>query len=194
MKPGKRGKTIVGVVAALLVLRLSAPMMIEYYLNEHRLVDLGDYTGEVADVDLALWRGAYRLKGLHLQKSTGVQRVDFLQVPVADISLSWRTLFKGDIRADLHLQQPELNFVDGEAASEQQSGSGLMWKSDGIIDFVFEKITIRGGTLAFRNFTSEPPVNLQATNVDLTVTNLTNIADEKGRRVAKLEISAKILE
>lgn len=194
MRIGKRGKIVLGIVAALLALRIAAPFVLEYYLNEHRLADLGEYTGEVKDVDLALWRGAYRLEEVHIEKTSGTQRVDFLKVPVADISLSWRALLKGRIRSDLHVEAPELNFVDGEDPQEQQTGTGFEWDPEGIIDFVFEKITIRNGTLAFRNFTSDPPVNLQATHINLTATNLTNIADEEGRRVATLEVEAKILQ
>lgn len=194
MRLPKRWAIALSILAPLILLRLAAPHAVEYYLNEHRLVDLGAYTGQVGDVDLALWRGAYQVESVHIEKNSGEHRVDFLKIAMADISLSWRALLRGRIRAELHLEQPELNFVDGKTAEEQQSGAGFEWKPNGIIDFVFEKITIRNGTLAFRNFSSEPPVNLQATDIELTVTNLTNIADEEGERVANLDVEAEVLE
>ncbi len=194
MRLSKRWKIILAILTPLILLRAAAPYAIEYYLNEHRLVDLGEYTGKVRDVDLALWRGAYQVEGVDIEKATGTQRVDFLKVPLADISLSWRALVRGRIRAELHLHEPELNFVDGKKDEERQSGAGFEWKPSRIIDFVFEKITIHQGTIAFRNFTSDPPVNIQASDIDLTATNLTNIADEQGRRVANLDVEATLFE
>ena len=189
-KLSRQGLIILTIVASLILLRALAPYALTYYLNEHRLVALGEYTGHVESVDLALWRGAYRIKNLQVEKGTGAQRVDFLQVPVAEISLSWHALLRGRIRSELHLHKPQLNFVDGDTPAERQSGAGFQWNPSGIIDFVFEKITIHQGTIAFRNFTSDPPVNLQAKQINLTATNLTNIADEQGRRVANLDVQA----
>jgi len=46
----------------LLVIHLALPYVVLNYLNG-KLADLGDYRGHIEDVDLAWWRGAYRLAG-----------------------------------------------------------------------------------------------------------------------------------
>lgn len=59
----RRRTRILIVVAALLVgLRVAAPFVLEYVIND-RLRRIPEYAGRVADVDIHLWRGAYALKG-----------------------------------------------------------------------------------------------------------------------------------
>ena len=51
----------------LIVLHLALPHLVRNYLNE-KMADMGDYQGHVEDVDLAWWRGAYRVEGLLIEK------------------------------------------------------------------------------------------------------------------------------
>ncbi len=46
----------------LVSLHIALPYLVRDYLND-KLADMGDYRGQVADVDLARWRGAYRSTG-----------------------------------------------------------------------------------------------------------------------------------
>lgn len=194
MKRRSMVKILLSLVAVAVVVRLMAPVVIEYYLNEHMLADLGAYSGKVEDVDLAVWRGAFRIEGLQVEKTTGDQQVEFLRVPVAEAALSWRALSNGAIRAKALIDRPEINFVDGERPEERQSGAGIDWQAlpDELIRFTVEEVEVRQGTVAFRNFTSNPPVNIQARNVNLTAINLTNIEDEDGERVATAEVTANV--
>src|SRR5690606_4995278 len=47
----------------LVVLHFALPSLVRNYLND-KLADMGDYQGQITDVDLAWWRGAYRINGL----------------------------------------------------------------------------------------------------------------------------------
>ncbi|MCX4198486.1 hypothetical protein OMR07_25790 [Methylobacterium organophilum] len=51
----------------LLLLHLALPHLVRNYLND-KMADMGDYQGHVEDVDLAWWRGAYRIEGLLIEK------------------------------------------------------------------------------------------------------------------------------
>ncbi len=51
--------TLAGLVLLLVALHLALPYVVRDYLNE-RLANMGDYRGQITDVDLALWRGAYK--------------------------------------------------------------------------------------------------------------------------------------
>ena len=48
------------------------------------------------DVDLALWRGAYRINGLQIVKVDGKVPVPFVKAPVIDLSVSWHSLCFAD--------------------------------------------------------------------------------------------------
>ncbi|RMU50702.1 hypothetical protein ALP29_05173, partial [Pseudomonas syringae pv. avii] len=52
--------TIAALVLVLIAVHIALPYLVRNYLND-KLANMGDYRGEIADVDLALWRGAYRI-------------------------------------------------------------------------------------------------------------------------------------
>ncbi len=103
------------VVLLVLAVDLALPYLVRNYLNE-KLADMGDYRGQVTDVDLALWRGAYRINGLEIVKVSGKVPVPFLKAPSIDLSVSWKSLWDNHaVVAEVQFSEPELNFVDGGA-------------------------------------------------------------------------------
>lgn len=196
MKKRKLKIVVISLVALVVVVRLAAPLVAEYLLNEHGLTNLGDYRGHVDDVDLAVWRGAVRLQNVHIEKTHGREWVDFIVVPVADISISRRALIRGAVRLDISLEKPEINFVDAEDPEDRQVGEGFAWRviPEDILSFSIENIEIREGTLTFRNYTSDPKVNLRAQNINAVATNLTNIRQEEGENVSTAEVRATIFD
>ena len=100
----------------LLLAHLLLPLVIRDYLN-NRFADMGDYRGHIEDVDLALWRGAYRINGLTVTRIDADVPVPFFEAPEILLQISWRALFRGAVVAQAHFVSPMLNFVDGEAVS-----------------------------------------------------------------------------
>ncbi len=72
---------LIGLIVLLITLHIALPYLVRNYLNE-RLANMGDYRGQITDVDLALWRGAYKINGLKIVKIEG-------QVPVPFVSAPW---------------------------------------------------------------------------------------------------------
>ena len=58
---------VVLVVIALIILRMQLPSMVKDYLND-KMAEMGDYQGEIANVDIHLWRGAYSVHQLEITK------------------------------------------------------------------------------------------------------------------------------
>lgn len=84
--------SLAALLLLLLALHLALPYLVRDYLNG-KLADMGDYRGHIADVDLALWRGAYRIDGLSIVKDNGKVPVPFLDAPSIDLSVSWQALW-----------------------------------------------------------------------------------------------------
>lgn len=112
--------------AVLVGLRAAAPWLVESYLNDE-LAELGEYTGSVEDVDLALLRGGYTLHNLRLIKANGGASTPFAEVPTTDLSLQWRALFDGRVVGEILMQSPRLNFLHSEDESARQFGAGVNW-------------------------------------------------------------------
>ena len=83
---------LASLIVLLVALHLALPYLVRDYLND-KLADMGDYRGQVADVDLAWWRGAYQINGLKIVKTTGKVPVPFLDAPLIDLSVSWHALW-----------------------------------------------------------------------------------------------------
>jgi len=179
----------------LLALHFALPYVIRDYLND-KMAHMGDYRGQIAEVSLAWWRGAYQVKGLEIVKVDGKVPVPFVDAPILDLSVSWRSLWYDQaIVGRAIFEHPELNFVDGGTPQETQTGEGVNWRQqlEELLPITLNEVRVVDGRVAFRNFESNPQVNLQTTAVNASLYNLTNVADEQGKRVAHFEGKAKIL-
>ncbi|ANY88829.1 MULTISPECIES: DUF748 domain-containing protein [Pseudomonas] len=186
---------LASLVALLLALHLALPYLVRTYLND-RLADMGDYRGQIADVDLAWWRGAYQINDLKIVKTTGKVPVPFLDAPLIDLSVSWRSLwYDHAVVAEVLFVHPELNFVDGGNKQNSQTGQGTDWRQqlEKLLPITLNEVRIENGILTFRNFNSKPPVDLKATQLQANIRNLTNVRDEKGRRDANFDGTARLL-
>lgn len=182
------------IVVALVALRLALPDLARNYIND-RLAAMGDYRGQVADVDIHLWRGAYAINGLEIVKTTGNVPVPFVRVDAIDFSVSWRALWQGAIVAEAAIFGPELNFVDAPQASDSQSGEGTDWRMamQDMVPIDINRIDIVDGRIHFRNFTSRPPVDLEVSEINGVITNLSNADRSEGSRVASISAEGLML-
>lgn len=109
--------TLAGVVVLLVALHFALPYLVRDYLND-KLADMGDYRGQITDVDLALWRGAYKINGLKIVKVDGKVPVPFVDAPLIDLSVSWHSLwYDHAVVAQVQFLNPEINFVDAAPTS-----------------------------------------------------------------------------
>jgi hypothetical protein len=166
--------------AALLLLaaRAYAPIAIERYAN--RVLDrTPGYHGKIGDVDLSLWRGAYTIESVSIEKTGGRVPVPFFRSRQVDLSIAWKSLFHGALVGEVWFESPELNFVVGPTRSQRQDGSEADWRKPvrDLFPIRIDRLTARRGAVHFRNFRSEPPVDVYLHDVRLTVSNLTNSLD-----------------
>lgn len=188
--------TLLTLAIALLALHIALPWLLRDYLNE-RLANMGDYRGQISDIDLALWRGAYQINGLNIVKLNGQVPVPLLEAPVIDLAVSWRELWNNrSIVAEVAFERPQLTFVDGGNAANSQTGEGVDWRAQlrGLLPIHINEIRVIDGTLAFRNFTAKPPVDLQASEINGSILNLSNVSVADNTRPASLQATAKVFE
>lgn len=184
------------IVVLLVALHIALPYLVRDYLNE-KLANMGDYRGQITDVDLALWRGAYKINGLKIVKVDGKVPVPFVDAPLVDLSVSWHSLwYDHAVVAQVRFFKPQVNFVDGGANKQNsQTGKGTDWRAQlgKLLPITLDEVQINDGRITFRNFNSKPPVNMNATNVEASIYNLTNVVDNKGKRDARFEGKALLL-
>ncbi len=187
---------IVTLFVLLLAAHLLLPRVVLSYLNG-KLADMGDYRGRIEDIDLAWWRGAYRIDSLLIEKKNQQVKVPLFTCDSLEIGVSWRTFWRERaLVAEVLLHQPQLNFVDGENENDTQTGEGVDWRErvQGLIPFRLNEIRVVNGILAFHSFSTDPNVNLYANDVQASLYNLTNSSRTEGGRVATFEGTARLFE
>lgn len=181
-------QAILVLAALLLALHLALPSLLRDYLND-KLADMGDYRGEISEVDLAWWRGAYRIDGLHIVRKDRDLPVPFAAIASIDLSVSWRALWEErEIVAEVVFEQPELNFVDGgDKEEDSQSGAGTDWREqlEKLLPITLDELRLVDGRMSFRNFQSDPKVNVAVSDIQASFHNLTNVSGDDGTRVAR---------
>jgi len=179
----------------LLILRLYLPILVRDYVNRV-LSDMPDYRGHVEEVDLHLWRGAYAIVNLKLEKKNGKVFVPFLKIPKTNFSVEWRALFHGSLVGEVTFLHPEINFVDGPTDSRKQLGISKSWgdRLEELYPLKINRFDIVDGVLTFRNPSSNPPVDLRVTELNVQGKNLSNAVASKDKLDASVEITGHPLK
>jgi hypothetical protein len=183
------------VIVALVILHLSLASLVRHLLNEN-MAQMGSYTGHVERVELSWWRGAYVLHNLNIEKIEGNIQAPLLKAPLIDIAVSWKTLWeKRALVAVVNFTEPEVTFVDAPNEQGKQIGNGVDWREtmQQQVPITLNELRIIDGVVAFRNFTTEPQVNLYANDVNLSVHNLGTTEDLEGDRDANMRGTAQFL-
>ena len=84
---------VLGILVFAIAVRAVLPYVVKSYVNK-TLDEIPGYKGYVEDIDLNLWRGAYEIEGLRLDKVEGDIPVPFFSSPKIDLSIEWGALFR----------------------------------------------------------------------------------------------------
>jgi hypothetical protein len=183
---------IVGVIAVIAIaLHAVLPSIVLRYVNKE-LDGLEGYSGHVEDIDISLLRGAYQIQGVRIVKTDGRVPVPFFRADEIDISVEWGALFDGDIVAEIDVHRPVLNFVKGPTEKTSQTEPGDNWTETvrDLAPFKINRFAIHNGSVHYRDFHSDPQVNIFAQDIRGVARNLTNAEDLSGSLVATFEAKA----
>jgi hypothetical protein len=186
--------TLLGLVVLIVAARIAAPYVIERVVND-KLADMEGYTGSIDEVDLHLWRGAYQVEGIRLDKRAGRVPVPFLAIERLDLGVEWRALFDGSIVARVVLFRPEVNFVKGPTKAQTQTGAEADWRTEleDLVPLRIDSFVIVDGEVHYRDFHSKPKVDVLLDHLRLEATNLTNSKEIAGDRVADVKLDAVLM-
>lgn len=178
----KKKRYIVPVIILILLIafRLYLPTLVKNYVNKV-LADIPGYYGQVEDIDIALIRGAYVINGMYLNKGTAESQVPFLNFPKSDISIEWKSLFKGKIVSEIIMTSPEVIYVFEDQKDEIGDANVDDW-TKALTDLVpidINHFEVYDGKLAFVQLSAEPNIDLQINNLQLTADNLRNVVEKE---------------
>jgi hypothetical protein len=164
---------IVGLIACV---RPMLPWAVRWYVN--RALDRNLlYEGRIGDITLNLWRGAYSIADIRLIKKTGNVPTPLFYAKRLELAIQWDAILHGKMVGQVVMEKPELNFVDASDDSESQTGAGGPWLQTltALFPFQLNSMQIHDGTIHFRSYKREKPVDVYLSNLEASVDDLTNV-------------------
>jgi hypothetical protein len=171
-------KTMIGLIALLAVLIAIRAVMPHFILRfaNRKLDEIPQYRGHIDDVDLSIYRGAYKINGVTLAKISGASTVPFFSAKAVDFSVEWRALLHGSLVSEVEVFGPKLNFVVAETRKSSQTGVDSSWtdRTDEMFPLSINRFRIHDGEIHFRDLTRTPKVDIHLDQLEAEAVGLTN--------------------
>src|ERR1035437_3053563 len=176
----RKVRILLMVVAVLIVCRIILPYVLLRYANK-RLANMPGYYGHVDDLDLSLYRGAYKLKNLYLDKLDSATNVHtkFFNVRLVDLSLQWAALFHGRLVGKVDLEYPSLMITkdktDPSKVVQDTSNFRMLFKS--FMPLKVNRLAVNHGNIHYLDSGAVPKVDIFMTETYVLADNLSNVSD-----------------
>lgn len=193
----KKKKYIFSSLLACLVLLALLHPLINYfgarYINLQLKDGVENYTGQIEKLRVNLFTGSYRIHHLKLVKIS-TPKPPFLDMDLIIFSLSWRSLFKGELRGKVHLESSRINIVDNKSSETSQNGldgKGWLPTADALFPLNIETITFNKLDLTL-NTGGLPQAFGLITNLRGEISNITNIVNPNENKMAQVDVTASV--
>jgi hypothetical protein len=173
-------KIILGIIILLVIIRLILPYVVLHYANK-TLSEMHGYRGHVRDIDIALYRGAYKINDIYINKKDSASGMEspFFESHVIDLSVEWRSLFHGRLVGELKFLLPKLFFTKEkvEPAMVQKDTSDFRHLLKQFMPLKVNRFEVDRGEIHYVDSTSKPIVNIKMDEAHILATNLGNVVD-----------------
>jgi len=183
------------IVVLLIVIRLLLPGVVLYYANSS-LANMKGYYGHIKDIDLALFRGAYKIDSVYLNKvdSVSAKQTPFFAASVIDLSVEWQALFNGHLVGEVIFENPVMVFTKDkvEPGTLKKDSADLIRLLDTFMPLQVNRLKMTNGSIHYIDESTIPLVDISMTNTTLLAENLTNSYDSTTILPAKISATADI--
>lgn len=181
------------ILLILIIARILLPFFLERYVNK-TLNSIPGYTGHVEDIDVALYRGAYVIEGLILQKENAKTSTPLLDFPENDISIEWKSLLDGRIVSEVEMYDPKFNYVFETQKKETPEGKPDTddWTRalKDLVPIQINHLRVHNGRTNFVQLSADPNIDMFFKNIELQATNLSNVVNKEKALPSHLNATA----
>ena len=194
----KKKYTILIIIGLLLILiRLLLPHFVLWYANK-TLAKMPGYYGHIEDIDLSLYRGAYIIKNIYLNKiePASKNQTTFLKAQKIDLSLEWGALFKGALVGKLVFHSPELIFTKDkmELVNIKESIADFRVLLKKLMPLKVNRLEVIEGTIHYTDHSVSPKVDVELNHTHILAYNLSNVENSKAELPSKVTAQASVYE
>lgn len=184
---------VLGVVLG--ICRAIMPWAVRDYVN--RTLDRNPlYSGRIGEIQIHLWRGAYTIEDVRLNKTSGNVPVPLFSAKRVDFAIQWNALIHGRIVGRVEMDEPQLNFVDAPSEGDSQTGVGGPWLQmiRDLFPFKINSCVLKDGSVHFRTYQSQKPVDIYISQFQATIDNLGNIQNQTTPLVATVRATGLAMD
>ena len=119
-----------------------------------------------------------------------------LDFPRTDISIEWKSIFKGKIVSKIKMISPKFNlYVTKNKLAPNQTPDSSDWTKalKDIVPININKLTVENGQFLYADIVESPDINLSIQNIALTATNLSNVVDKDKILPSDVHVNATAL-
>ncbi len=193
-----RALYIIGSILVLLIIaRLILPFVVLKYANR-QLSEMKGYYGHVNDIDIALYRGAYQLDSIYINKvdSATNSQTEFFSARTIDLSVEWNALFDGRIVGELIFLSPTLIFTKdkaeiGEVAKDTNDFRKIL---KDFMPLKVNRFEIRDGSIHYVDNTKSPKIDIFLQHAEIIAQNLKNTTDNRELLPSPIKATADVYD
>lgn len=155
---------------------------------------MGDYTGHVEDIDIQLIRGAYQIDELRIRKVAGKIKEPFIFIPKTDLSVEWKSLFKGKLVSEVECYQPEINFAFSENEASSQTGAEVDWTAylKKLLPISINRFAVINGKVNLTSLVTQPRADLSLQKFQGEIRNIRNVEDKTNQLPSPVTASGDV--
>jgi len=181
----------------LILIRLLLPCFVLWYANK-TLAKMSGYYGHIEDIDLSLYRGAYIINNMYLNKiePTSKKQTPFIKVKKIDLSLEWGALFKGALVGKIVFHSPEIIFTKDKVGLDDVRVSTpdfrVMLKK--LMPLKVNRIEVIEGTIHYIDQSVSLKVDVELDHTHILAYNLSNVENSKAELPSTVTAQASVYE
>ena len=178
----KKIRIFAGLIALLLLARLALPYVALYYVNKH-LAGMEGYHGHIDSVTISLYRGAYGLSGMSLDKidPPSGERIHFFSARHIEFSLEWKALLHGAIVGKVVVSAPNLIFkrdkVELKDVAQATTDYRKFFKN--LMPLKVNRLEISLGSVHYVDNTTKPHLDVFLKELELRLTTCRTLTSRR---------------
>lgn len=159
---------------------------------------MNGYYGHVNDIDIDLYRGAYILDSIYINKVDSPSRAqtEFFSSRKVDLSIEWKSLLKGKLVGELEFLSPKLIFTKDKAELGQVAKDTNDFRKV-LKDFMPLKVNrflVTHGSIHYLDETTSPKIDISLKETYILAQNLKNTSDKKEKLPSDIIARASVYD
>ncbi len=188
-------KIVTAIVVVLIIFRLLLPSILLHYCNKS-LAEMHGYYGHIEDIDVALYRGAYQINNMYINKvdSSTNKQTEFFKTNNIDLSVEWRALFHGRLVGELVFDSPTLIFTKNktEISDVKKDTNDFRKVLKDFMPLKINRFEVNNGSIHYVDAGASPKVDLHLHNAHVIAENLKNVEDNKTELPSPITATADV--